>query len=87
MVLLLQEQSKKQLKGKSRLIYEILTDGRVHTRASIAERIGHDHTLASYKNMISPLKSLGFAEYVAMNGERALRMLDSEFVYGRPSQS
>ena len=79
------EKAKEKIKmGKGKKVFELLSDGKTYTRAEIGEAIGSDHTARSFANILGPLKTLGYIEYTEKDGEKACRMLDDMFPFGRP---
>ena len=71
--------------GKGKLVFKLLSDGKTYTRQEIGAEIGNDHTKPSFTNILGPLKSLGYIEYVEKDGEKACRMMDDMFPFGRPN--
>lgn len=79
------DQAKDKIKmGKGKKVFEYLSDGETRTYAEIGKTIGNDHTNRSFQNIIGPLKSLGYIEYTEKDGQKACRMLDEMFPFGRP---
>jgi hypothetical protein len=75
------------LKGKkAKLIFDVLKDGKVHTRNEVALEIGYDtHKCSGFTVAISQLSSNKYMEYcTSNNGEPALRLTDLVFPCGRP---
>ena len=79
---------KEQIKmGKGKLVFDLLSDGKTYSRAEIGKAIGSDHTNRSFINILGPLKTLEFIEYTTKDGEKACRMLDEVFPFGRPDEA
>lgn len=77
--------SKEKLKmKKGKMVFDLLTDGKTYTRKEIGEAIGSDHTNRSFNNILGPLKTLGYIEYLEKDGEKACRMLEDMFPFGAP---
>lgn len=67
------EEAKEKFKlQKEQAILDIVSDGRVHTRKEIGEKIGREHTKKSFGNLLGPLKKAGYIDYVKENGEAAV---------------
>jgi hypothetical protein len=80
------EAAKSKIKmAKGKKVIDLLSDGKTYTRAEIGEAIGSDHTQRSFSNILGPLKTLGFIDYVEKNGEKACVMTDDMFPFGRPA--
>jgi hypothetical protein len=81
-------QAKDKIKSKkSKQILDILADGRTHTRKEVGSIIDADPTKKSFVNLLSPLKTLNYIDYLQDDGgEQALRMEDSMFPFGRPGE-
>ena len=79
------EMAKKQLKlNKCKQILDLLSDGKTYTRVEIGAEIGADPTTKSFLNLLSPLKTPGYIDYVKKDGEKAIVMQDWMFPAGRP---
>jgi len=82
------EKAKEKLKmGKGKRVFELLSDGKVYTREEIGKAVGSDHTNRSFNNILGPLKSVGYIDYVEKNGEKACVMTDDMFPFGRPGSN
>ena len=71
--------------GKGKKVFDLLSDGKTYTYAEIGNAIQNDHTQRSFTNIMGPLKTAEFIEYTKKNGEKACRMLDDVFPFGRPN--
>ena len=69
------EAAKQKFKSpKDKKILDICSDGKVHTRAEVASRIGSDHTKKSFGNLLSPLRSAQYIDYLKNeDGEAAIQ--------------
>lgn len=74
--------------AKGKRIFEIAEDGQTHTYAEIGRLIQSDHTKRSFLNLLGPLKNKHTCiEYVTTEtGEKAIRMVDDMFPFGRPGE-
>ena len=78
--------AKEKVKGKGKLVLDVLFDGKTHSRVAVGEAIDADPTKKSFMNIFGPLKKLEFIEYVKDEaGEPGFRMTDCLFeIEGRP---
>ncbi|KAL3914702.1 MAG: hypothetical protein SGARI_008354 [Bacillariaceae sp.] len=77
-------QAKDKIKmGQGKKVFDFLCDGETRTYKEIGEKIGRDHEVRSFQNILGPLKTLGYIEYVTKDGEKACRMLDEVFPFGQ----
>ena len=75
-----QEGHKQKLKGKARRIFEILADGKVHSKEKIMEAIGCQNP-ATFKPLLSrELKKHGYIEYPSKG---TVQLSDLCFPFGR----
>lgn len=82
------EKAKEKIKmSKGKKVFELLSDGKTYTRAEVGKAIGSDHTIRSFNNILGPLKTLGYIEYVEKNGEKACVMTEDMFPFGRPGNN
>lgn len=82
----LEEAKSKFKSAKQKQLLQILYDnrleGRIESRADIAARIGADHTKKSFTNILSPVKTQGFMDYVKdAEGQPALEATDELFPF------
>ena len=72
----------KQTSGKTKAMFDILTDGRAYSRAEIAEKIGMEETAKTFKTYISYLSKI----VDKVDGDK-IRLKDEAFPFGRPCDS
>jgi hypothetical protein len=80
------EKAKQDVKGKKgKELFDILSDGQMHTRAECAERLGYEKP-AQMASLMSVMKSQCVLEYCKdEEGNQALKLPDSLFPFGRES--
>lgn len=77
------ESIKEKLKGKKvKLIFDILSDGATHTKASIMERADVTNPKTFAPLLSRELKKPGYIDYPSKD---CVRLVDSCFPFGRPS--
>lgn len=71
--------AKGKFKGKKQgEIIDIVADGKVHTRAEIANRIGTDMAKKSFMNLLGPIKTNDYIKYVkTTQGEPAVQATEA----------
>lgn len=75
------------LKGnKAKMVFDVLRDGKMHTRSEVALEIGYaTHKCSGFAVAISQLASNDYMEYCTTEtGEPALLLTDLVFPFGRP---
>jgi hypothetical protein len=82
------EAAKAKIKmGKGKKAFAFLSDGETRSYSEIGTAIGNDPAQRSFQNIIGPLKTLGYIEYTEKDGEKACRMVDEMFPFGRPNEN
>jgi hypothetical protein len=82
----LREAQEKFKSRKQKQILEICSDGQVHTKVEIGEKIGSDPDKRSFGNLFGPLRTQGFIDFVKTeNGEPAVKGTEELIPFGIPS--
>ena len=79
------EKAKERVSSKGQKLIELMKDGKVHSRASIAEALDSDPSKPSWKNFLSLVKKHDCLEYCDDDqGQPGLRLPDWIFPFDRP---
>ena len=73
---------------KTKAILQIVSDGRVHSRNFLRQRVAPQLTLGSFNNLLGDIRKHDWIDYVVdQHGDKAVVATDALFPFGRPSMT